>query len=48
MVGVNSWEKKSVENLKPNGKHQYRRKRPEKIFKSCVDEKFLILEATLS
>ena len=32
----------SVENLKPNAKREYRRKRPGKIFKTCVEEKFFI------
>ena len=37
----------SGENLKPNEKHEYRRKRPGKIFKRFVDDKFFIFEVTL-
>ena len=29
-LGLTPWNTKSVENLKPNAKHQYRRKRPGK------------------
>ena len=37
-----------VENLKSNAKDEYRRRRLGKIFKTCVDETFYVLEVTPS
>ena len=42
-LGLTPGKTISVQNLKPNAKHEYCRRRPGKIFKSCVDEKFLYL-----
>ena len=47
-MGLTPRKKISAENLKPNAKHEYRRRRLGKIVKSCGDEKFFIFEVTSS
>ena len=47
-LGLSPGKTISVENLKPNAKHEYHRKRTGKMFKRCVDEKLFIFDLTSS